>query len=140
MNESRYLIFEVANGRYALALGDVIEIMDLPTVFPIPKVPSYYRGMINVHNRPVPVLDLQLKFWNKSSEGAGQILVLGGKGANLALLVDRVADIVSGDFQVEAADEGECGWRKKLVLADDVIKLIDPEKLLEMLEYELNCL
>lgn len=140
MKESRYLIFEAGKERYALALGDVIEIMDLPTVYPIPKAPYYYRGMINVHNRPVPVLDMQLKYGSESSEGAAQILVLGGKGANLALLVDRVSDIVSGDFQVEDADEGECGGGKKLVLADDVIKLIDPERLLEMLENELNCL
>jgi len=138
MNESRYLIFEVAEERYALALDDVIEIMDLPTVYPIPKAPYYYRGMVNVHNRPVPVLDLQLKFRQKSTERSGQILVLGGKGANLALLVDRVADIAPGDFSVEAAKEVECRAEKKLVSADGVIKLIEPERLLEMLERELK--
>lgn len=140
MNGSRYLIFEAVKERFALSLGDVVEIMDLPDVFPIPKAPHYFRGMANVHNRPVPILDLQLKLKNAPSEGAGQILVLGGKGANMALLVDRVVDIASGDFLVESSAEGEYGAEKKLVLADGVIKLIEPEKLLEILETELKCL
>ncbi len=139
MNEERYLIFEIGQEKYALAIGDAAELMELPTVYPIPKAPYYYLGMINVHNRPVPVIDLARKNGNASSEGgSGEILVLGGKNTNLALLVDRVIDIASGRFPVETETGGDCVAEKKLMLADAAIKLIEPELLLEILEKEMN--
>lgn len=138
MIEERYLIFEIGKERFAIALADAAEIMELPAVYPLPKAPFYYRGMINVHNRPVPLLDLALKRGNEPSEKCGEVLVIGGKNVNLALLVDRVVDIVAGAFPVEAATDGDCLAEKRLILADTEIKLIEPERLLQILELEMN--
>ncbi len=140
MNEDRYLIFEIEKEKYALALGEAVEIMELPTVYPLPKAPHYYRGMVNVHNRPVPVMDLALMRGNASPGEGREILVLNGKNTNLALLVDGVTDIASGDFCVESATDCDCVAEKRLMLADAAIKLIETESLLEILENEMNSL
>ncbi len=139
MNKERYLIFEIGKEKYAMVLGSAAEIMALPTVYPLAKAPHYYRGMINVHNRPVPVLDLAAMRGDVLSEGR-EILVLGGKDTNLALLVERVIDIVTGDYPVEPATEHDCLANKKLKLTDEAMNLIETEKLLEVLEKEMNSL
>ncbi len=143
MNEERYLIFEIGKEKYAFALAGAAEIMELPTVYPLPKAPDYYRGIANVHNRPVPVLDLALMRRGNASPSPGrgrEILVLGGKNTNLALLVDGVIDIVSGDFPVETDADGDFVAKKKLILTDTALRLIETEPLLEMLENEMNSL
>ncbi len=138
MNEQRYLIFRIGGEEYALALAGAAELMELPTVYPLPKAPAYYLGVVNVHNRPVPVLDLALMRGSAPSGGRRDILAIGGKDVNLALLVDGSIDIASGDFPVEPATDGDCAAEKQLMLDAEAIKLIEPESLLDKLEKEMN--
>ncbi|HET6419422.1 MAG TPA: chemotaxis protein CheW [Geobacteraceae bacterium] len=138
MNEQRYLIFGIGGEKYALAFGCTAEIMELPTVYPLPKAPVYYLGIVNVHNRPVPVLDLALMRGSAPSGGRREILVIGGKDVNLALLADGAIDIASGDFPVEPVTDSDCTAEKQLMLDTAAIKLIEPESLLDKLEKDMN--
>ncbi len=138
MSDRRYLIFEIRGEKYALVLEDVEEIMDPPVIYPMPKAPYYYRGVMNCHGRPMPVLDLGSLYKGDASCGTGKILVLDRKAANLAFLVDRVIHIVSGHLVINPAPCCDCGIEKSLMVADDPAKLIVPEKLVETLEQEMN--
>lgn len=138
MSERRYLIFEISGENHALLLEHVAEIMDPATWYPIPRVPRYYRGVMNCHGRPTPVLDLALLFRGKPVAAAGKVLVLAGKTANLALLVDDVINIVSGHFTVEPATGGVYGIGASILIGGVAVKIIEPEKLIEVLEAEIN--
>ncbi len=135
---SRFLIFGVDGDRYAIALQDVAEVMEPVPIFPMPKAPHCYTGVINCHGMPVPVLDLAA-FYKKPSFGdSGKILVLNRNIASLALHVENVLDIVFDTFVRKPADDSHEGVEKLLIDADGEIKLLSSGKLLEILEEKVN--
>jgi purine-binding chemotaxis protein CheW len=134
--ESRFLIFEMGEERHALALQDVEEIMEPPQIYPLPKAPSYYSGIMNFHGTPTPVLDLAA-FSKEIPAGPGnKILVLNRKKANLALVVHSVHGIASGAIVMEPGSDDTVKLEKTLVVADSKIKLLVTERLLKILEEE----
>ncbi len=138
MRTAGYLIFDVHGDRYAAALADVAEIMDPPAFYLFPKAPHYYKGIMNCHGRPTPVIDLSLVFKGVPTAGPGKIVVLSGKSINLALMVDNTLNIVKGDFPSEPAAGKEPGVEKIVLTSDGALKLIVPENLMAVLEEEIN--
>ncbi len=57
-----YLSFHIKEEIFALEVGKVIEIMEVPNITFIPKAPSYMRGVINLRGKVIPVIDAGLKF------------------------------------------------------------------------------
>jgi purine-binding chemotaxis protein CheW len=138
MSAVRYLIFEIQRERYAAALENVAEIMDPPPLYPLPKVPGYYKGVMNCHGRPMPVVDLSLICKEIPSAGPGKLIVLNGKAADLALLVDNVANIIAGEFPSGQPTGDERAVEKVITTTAGAIKVINPGKLLKLLEEEIN--
>jgi purine-binding chemotaxis protein CheW len=56
------LVFEIGGVRYALPTSDVSELARAVTIVPLPKAPPIVEGIINVHGRVVPVLDIRTRF------------------------------------------------------------------------------
>jgi len=52
------LLFEIGNGRYALDVNQVIEIVPLVKFTKIPATPNYVTGMMNYRGAGTPVIDL----------------------------------------------------------------------------------
>lgn len=138
MSTAGYLILDVYGECYAAALSDVAEITD-PTAFhPLPKAPRYYRGLINCHGRPMPVIDLSLLFRGAPAAAGGKIVVLCGKSINLAMMVDNTLGIVKGDFPTEPATGTEPGVDRVVLAPGGTFKLIVPENLIAVLEEKIN--
>lgn len=134
--ESRFLIFGMGDERYALALEDVEEIMEPPQVYPLPKAPPYYSGIMNCHGTPIPVLDVEAFYKKIPSSPGNKILVLDRKKANLALGVHSVHGIASGAIVLEPGSDNSEKLEKTLVMADGRMKLLVTERLLNILEEE----
>ena len=56
------LTFEVDRARYAVHVGDVVELLRATAVVPLPKAPAVVRGAIDYRGLVVPVLDLRVRF------------------------------------------------------------------------------
>ena len=52
------LLFEIANGRYALDINQIIEIVPLVKLKKIPTTPDYVSGLMNYRGEGIPVIDL----------------------------------------------------------------------------------
>jgi len=61
-NDNQYLTFEMAGENYAIPIAHIREVLLVPTVARIPRMPEFMRGVINLRGAVVPVLDLKLKF------------------------------------------------------------------------------
>lgn len=61
-NDNQYLTFEMAGENYAIPIAHIREVLLVPTVTRIPRMPDFMRGVINLRGAVVPVLDLRLKF------------------------------------------------------------------------------
>ena len=58
INYSQYLVFRVQGARYALRLDQVEEVAECGPVTPVPLMPSFVLGIINVRGCVVPIIDL----------------------------------------------------------------------------------
>lgn len=53
-----FLLFHLGQERYALEAGQVVEVLPLLRLRPIPHAPRGVAGLINYRGQPVPVVDL----------------------------------------------------------------------------------
>jgi chemotaxis signal transduction protein len=91
----KFLIFSLNESLYALELGQVAEVDDPPQMWPIPRAPSYYAGVLSFHGDIVAALRLSLFLGLSECRQAGKIVVLRQELASLAFLVDAIIRIVA---------------------------------------------
>ena len=58
----KYLTVVLDNEAYGIAVLKVREIIRLQKITPVPQVPGYVKGVINLRGRVIPVVDLRVKF------------------------------------------------------------------------------
>jgi chemotaxis signal transduction protein/ABC-type nitrate/sulfonate/bicarbonate transport system substrate-binding protein len=59
--EGKYIIFKLADERYGLPVLDVREIIRMAEIRPMPMMPDYMKGVINLRGKVIPIVDLRLK-------------------------------------------------------------------------------
>lgn len=53
-----FLLFDLDGDRYALEAGEIVEVLGLQPVRPIPGAPTWVAGVTERHGEPVPVIDV----------------------------------------------------------------------------------
>ena len=51
--------FTVGPGRYALPIERIREVLKMPWIAALPRTPEFLLGVVNVHGRVIPTLDLR---------------------------------------------------------------------------------
>lgn len=82
-----YLTFRIAEENYAINVGSIKEVLGVPRITRVPRMPEYMSGVINLRGSVIPVLDLRMKF------GLGETLVTDDTG----VIVTEVCDIFEED-------------------------------------------
>src|SRR3954462_12153539 len=98
----RYLTFKLGRESYGLPVLGVREIIRLCPITPVPRMPDYIKGVINLRGKVIPILDLRAKF-QLSSESCGEraciiVVQLGAPPAAVTLMgaiVDAVEEVVN---------------------------------------------
>jgi len=96
----KYLSFKLDNEIYAIDIMKVREIIGVQNSIKIPKTPSFVRGMINLRDRTIPVIDLRIKFDMDPKEDSKRtcIIVLqviaDERLVTIGSVVDEVSDVV----------------------------------------------
>ncbi|HEY4211938.1 MAG TPA: chemotaxis protein CheW [Steroidobacteraceae bacterium] len=63
----QYLTFMVGGEVFAMGILAIKEIIEYADLTPVPMMPDYLRGVINLRGSVVPVVDLALRFGKASS-------------------------------------------------------------------------
>jgi purine-binding chemotaxis protein CheW len=95
---SRYVLFTVAGGHYAVLQPHVTELDRVPAFTFVPNVPNWVRGITNRRGDILSVVDARtLLGIERLAAGTGRMLVvrLLDDSCSLGLLVDEVHQIVS---------------------------------------------
>lgn len=97
----RHIVFLTAGTRYALEIGQVIEVGTVPPITPLPGVPKWLLGVSNLRGDILAVLDFR-QFLGHGPQGAAdrhRMLVLQAGTAPLTagLVVDQVFGVGSVD-------------------------------------------
>jgi chemotaxis signal transduction protein len=96
-----YLTLRLGSEQFAVPTSHIQEIRGVGDIIAVPRAPRHLKGLIQVQGRPVPVLDLRLKFGSAELEYTARthLLVLqtnhpmGGR-FTVAMMVDWISGIV----------------------------------------------
>ena len=97
----KYLTVVLAEESYGIAVLKVREIIRLQKVTPVPQVPAYVKGVINLRGRVIPVIDLRLKFGlnaevtERTCIVVVQVQLASGASNQMGLIVDNVEEVVT---------------------------------------------
>lgn len=59
--EMPWVIFHLLDEQFAVSANHVREMVAMPKVVPVPQTPDYIRGVINLRDQVIPVMDLRLR-------------------------------------------------------------------------------
>ncbi|GEM_PF-261958 len=93
--EEMFLTFAVQDSEYAICLTHVIEIVVGQRVLPVPDVPHFITGVINLRGKVIPVMDMRRRFGllpQTYHERLGIVVVEVG-ATTTGLAVDDVRDV-----------------------------------------------
>lgn len=97
----KYLTVVLDNEAYGIAVLKVREIIRLQKITPVPQMPDFVKGVINLRGRVVPVIDLRVKFGLKAEIAdrtcvvVVQISLDAGRNVQMGLVVDSVEEVVN---------------------------------------------
>ena len=105
----KYLTIALAHESYGIAVVKVREIIRFTQITPVPQMPSYVKGVINLRGRVIPVVDMRLKFGLTAETAERTCIVVvevklsAGRLVPMGLVVDaveEVANVVASDIEL----------------------------------------
>lgn len=138
----KYLTFVLCGEEYGVGILKIREIIGIMNITPVPQVPSYMKGVINLRGKVIPVIDLRLKFGFQEVEHTKEtcIIVIDVGNKLTGVIVDTVVEVInvdSGEF--EPAPHFGNGVDTEIILGMAKIKekvkiLLDIDKVLGSVE------
>lgn len=89
--------FSLATERYGIETGAVREVVPFKELTPVPCVPVFFVGLVNVRGRMIAVVDLK-KFFDLPANGLHdlhQVIILHSEEMDLGILADEVVGVRS---------------------------------------------
>ena len=102
----KYLTFVLGGNAYGIPILKVREIIRLLDITPIPRMPDYVRGVINLRGKIVPVIDLRMKFGIPTTGTTNRscivvtYVIMAGATKLMGLIVDALEEV----YQIAAED------------------------------------
>ena len=102
----KYLTFLLGEKSYAISILKIKEILEYGSVTPIPKMPDFICGAINLRGKLVPVIDLLERLGNGKSkiEKRSCIVIVEMKFSNEVLSIGVIVDTVSKVMDFKNSD------------------------------------
>lgn len=104
----QYLTFMLADELYAVNVAHIKEVLTVPKITRVPKMPSFMSGIINLRGMVVPVLDLCKKFeLGETRQGANtgiivtELSMASDSGMNETLTIGIFSDMVQQVITIE---------------------------------------
>ena len=117
----RFITFNIGSNVFSLELLNVIEIINVQSITPVPHVPNYVKGIMNLRGKILPVIDvrLKLKMEARPYDDKTCIIVAQLDEVLIGLIVDSISDVVNIDSH-DLAEHPEHGQTK----ADKYLKSV----------------
>lgn len=137
----QFLVFHLGADRYALPGRQVMRVLPLMELKRLPHAPDFVAGLMNLHGRPVPVLDLCRLAHGQDSAAHFDTRILlveyqaGGAARPLGLIAERVSGVRELDASA-FADAGVAAphtpWLGRVSAgAQGMLQLIETARLLD---------
>ena len=99
-NTGKFLTVVLDTEAYGIAVLKVREIIRMQKITPIPQMPDFVKGVINLRGRVIPVVDLRVKFGLQARFAERTCIVvvqvsLPSSVVQMGLIVDSVEEVVN---------------------------------------------
>ncbi|HBO44783.1 MAG TPA: chemotaxis protein CheW [Planctomycetaceae bacterium] len=118
--------FRLAGEEYGVEITKVQEIILMGEVTRVPQTPAYVKGLINLRNMVIPILDLRLFFGLSEAKPTEdtRIVVVSLHGKTIGVIVDAVTEVLRvGKDQVAAPPPTVIGLGREYLVG--LVKLDD---------------
>ncbi len=146
--EGKYLVFSLDQQEFGIDISQVREIVGMLPIRSFPKSPPFFKGVINLRDKVIPVIDLRLRFGMdaKDYEDRTCIIILDhphqGDATQVGVAVDSVKEVAEIKTQeIEDTPSFGANIDTSYILAmtrtEGAVKiLLDMDRLLESSEME----
>ncbi len=115
----KYMIFSICDGEFGVSISYIQEIIKIMPVTPIPDMPDYMKGLIELRGEVIPVTDLRIKLGLNETDCTDQtcIIIIKIKSTVIGMIVDSVKGVLNirvGD--IEDAPEFGAGINPEYIL------------------------
>lgn len=133
-------IISIAGKEYGIDISQIREVIRMRNIMPVPDSAQFVEGVISMHGRVVPIVNLRKKMKFETAENAvvtGRIIIARINSHMVGLIVDDVLDVIDIDEgSIAPPDEvlkdaeyltGVVQIKKRLVLIADIEKLLSAD-------------
>jgi len=106
----KYLTFVLGDEYYGIGVLKIREIIRMLDITPVPQMPEYVRGVVNLRGKIIPVVDLRMRFRLAKAETSERTCIIvvqvdlaSGAKTQMGLVVDAVEEVVQ--LQVSDLEE-----------------------------------
>ncbi|MBU1862728.1 MAG: chemotaxis protein CheW [Candidatus Omnitrophica bacterium] len=98
-NILQLVCFKLADEEYAVDITQVQEVIRMQRITPVPQMPGFVLGVVNIRGTVVPVFDLRKQFHltEKEENPLTKIVVVNLNGELISIIVDEILDNIKLD-------------------------------------------
>ncbi len=93
----QYIVVKIGSEQYGLDISYIDNIVRMQTITRVPKVQTYFKGIINLRGEVVPVMSIRLKMLLADDQftDASRIIILKiEEQGTIGIIVDEVKEVV----------------------------------------------
>ncbi|MGN1480532.1 chemotaxis protein CheW [Porcipelethomonas sp.] len=139
----KYLTFLIDKQYYAFHINDVREIIEMQDITPVPEFPEYAKGIINLRDSLIPIIDVRLRFCKNEMDYNERtcIIILNLKEIEVGFIVDTVDEVIDidkseiapvpklSDVKTRKFIDGVGKTPKKIVMILNAQKMLNDEEI-----------
>ena len=145
------LTFLLGEEAFALDIRSVREIIQHGQMTPVPLMPNFVRGVINLRGAVVPVIDLHARFGRPAADiGKKTCIVIfdsvrDGERVELGLMVDAVSEVIALEpSQIEPPPNFGSAVRREFIagmgkVGDRFLIVLEPDRAFDVSEMAELC-
>lgn len=138
----KYLTFLCDNQLFAINILQISQIIQVPQITPLPNFAPYIRGMVNLREDMIPIMDLRLRLGQPEKQYDAQtcILIVTVADSSFGLIVDAANNVET--IQNEEINDppgqggGESSYLIGIAKRESVILILDAAALLAPAELD----
>lgn len=95
--ENKYLTFWTDGQIFGIPIYDVVQIIGIQEITPVPESPAYSKGIINLRGNIFPVIDVRIRFHKEEVpyDERTCIIVTNINGSYFGFIVDSVDEVTN---------------------------------------------
>ncbi|WP_312643835.1 chemotaxis protein CheW [Hydrogenoanaerobacterium sp.] len=142
--DGKFLTFWTDHQLFGIPIADVVQIIGIQEITPVPEYPNYAKGIINLRGNIIPIIDVRLRLHRAEMEYNERtcIIVTNIKETYIGFIVDAVDEVTDIDEKDICPPPQIMGENRNTFitgvgkLSDKVVLLLDTMKILDKDEVE----